>query len=296
MKQSFSVYLGVAVLLSIGRVLWGREADEVEPLPIGNFSVPPVTQLGPLISFGQTLIGKQAFSPELSGSYVQGHDSYSSDLTPTITYGILDELAVYLEVPFDVRSRSGSAHSSGIEDVLLQLEYGFYSRSRSDYVFETTVLGNVQFPSGSISKDPRTGNGSFSYFLGTTAAYMSANWYAFVSPGANLTTTRHGTKIGNSYLYQWGFARYVKALSPPGWVFDFMVEFDGVYAEKDKINRRRDPNSGGNTIFVTPSIGLFSKHWIIQWGIGFPILQDLNGKQDKATYLTAFDVGLGFQF
>lgn len=272
-------------------------AEETEPLPIGNFSVPAVTQIAPLISFGQLLIGKHALLPQLVGSYTQAHHGYSNILGPNVIYGIRDNFSVFLSAPFNLKSRSGSSHSSGIEDMVLQLEYGYFSRSREDYSLQGSIVTNVQFPTGSSRKNPSTGNGSFSYFLGTTFAYLSQNWYAFASPGVNLTTTHHhGTKFGNSYLYQWGFARYIKQLSPPGWIFDLMIEFDGTYAEKDKIHGKVDPDSGGNTIFVTPSIWMSSKRFVLQWGIGFPIVQDLNGKQDKALYQIAYNFGVGFQF
>lgn len=285
-----------AGMICICGFLFGIENENVAPLPIGNFSVPALTQVAPLISFGQLLIGKQALLSQLSGSYTRGHHGYSNTIAPNVIYGILDDLSVFFYVPFNPRSRSGTSHSSGIQDILVQMEYGFYSKTSIDYTLQATIVGNVQFPTGSSSKNPRTGNGSFTYFLGTTFAFLSQNWYAFASPGVNLTTTHHRTKFGNSYLYQWGFARYIKKLSPPGWIFDLMVEFDGDYVEKDKIHGVTDPNSGGNSIFITPSIWLSSKRWILQWGIGFPLVQNLNGEQDKIKYSIAYTVGVAFQF
>lgn len=283
-------------LMCLPGLLLGNEQEKINPLPVGNFSVPLVTQIAPLISFGQLLIGEKALLPQLTGTYTQGHNRSANLINPNVIYGIRDDLSVFLVVPFSIRNRLGSSHSSGIEDIFLQLEYGFYNKSRSDYTLEATIVGNVQFPTGSSSKNPPTGAGSFSYFLGTTYAYLSSNWYAFVSPGVNLTTTHHGTKFGNSYLYQWGFARYIKQLSPRGWIFDLMIEFNGTYSEKDKIQGITDRNSGGNVIFVTPSIWLSSKRWILQWGIGFPLLQNLNGHQNKIKYAIGYNLGIAFQF
>ncbi len=282
-------------LLCIKGLLSGEEQAPIKPLPIGNFSVPFVSQIAPLISFGQLLIGNQALLPQLSGSFARGHDNYSNTIAPNIIYGIQNNLSLLFFAPFNPKSREGRSHSSGIEDIFLQMEYGFYNKISVDYTLSATIVGNIQFPTGSSTKNPRTGNGSFTYFLGTTFAYLSQNWYAFASPGVNLTTSHHRTRLGNSYLYQCGFARYIKPLSPPGWIFDLMIEFDGTYVEKNKIYGVIDPNSGGNSIFVTPSIWLSSKRWIIQWGIGFPIVQDLNGEQYKIQYLTACTLGIALQ-
>jgi hypothetical protein len=285
-----------AALWCLPGILLGSEKEKIEPLPIGNFSVPIVTQIAPLVSFGQLLIGEKAFLPQLSGAYTHRHDGYTDVVAPSMTYGIRDNFAAFFIAPFTPRNRSGSSHSSGIEDIFLQLEYGYYNQSRTDYTLVGTVVANVQFPTGSSSKVPPTGAGSFSYFLGTTYAYLSYNWYAFVSPGVNLTTTHHGTKFGTSYLYQWGFARYIEQLSPRGWIFDLMIEFDGIYAEKEKMHGVTNPNSGGNSIFVTPSIWLSSRRWVVQWGIGFPLVQNLNGHQDKIKYSIAYNLGIAVQF
>ena len=277
-------------------ILWGNNQNQVEPLPIGNFSVPYISQIAPLVSFGQLLIGEKGFLPQLTGAYIQENNGCEDIIAPNVIYGIRKDLSVFFYVPFTPRSRSGASHSSGFEDIFLQLEYGYFLKNRLDYTLEATIVGNVQFPTGSSSKRPQTGAGSFSYFLGTTFAYLSANWYAFVSPGINLTTTHHGTKFGNSYLYQWGFARYIKQLSPRGWIFDLMIEFDGTYTEKDKIDRVTDPNSGRNVIFITPSIWLSSKRWILQFGVGYPFVQSLNGHQDKIKYAIDYNLGIAVQF
>jgi hypothetical protein len=268
----------------------------VEPSPIGNFSVPLVTQISPLISFGQLLIGKNALLPQFSGEYTKIENGYLDNIEPNIIYGILDDLSILLEVPFTPKSQNNGSHSAGFEDLLLQLEYGLYSKTRTDYTLQATLVGNIQAPTGSNRKIPLTGNGSFTYFLGTTFAYLSANWYAFASPGVNLTTSRHHTKIGNSYLYQWGVARYIKQLSPPNWIFDIMLEFDGTYAEKNIVNGSAYLNSGGNTLVMTPSVWLSSKYIILQWGMGFPIVQSLNGNQSKTNYSISYNLGVGLQF
>lgn len=164
------------------RYLSAHEIEEKEkPLPIGNFSVPVVTQIAPLISFGQLLVGERALLPQLSETYTKFHHQSTNVIMPTVIYGIRDDLDVVLFVPWTPGNRSGSFHSSGMEDMIVQLEYEYYSRSRIDYVLGASLVANVQFPTGSSAKTPRTGNESFTYFLGTTLAYLSYDWYALLT-------------------------------------------------------------------------------------------------------------------
>ena len=152
------------LMLCLPGILLAKEDEKPLSLPIGNFSVPFISQIAPLVSFGQLLIGERGLLTQLTGAYAQGHDGYSNVVVPNVVYGIRDDLTVYFAVPFTPKSRSGSSHSSGIGDTLLQFEYGFYNRNCSDYTLMATVVANVQFPTGSSSKRPPTGNGSFSYF------------------------------------------------------------------------------------------------------------------------------------
>jgi hypothetical protein len=61
-----------------------------------------------------------------------------------------------------------------------------------------------------------------------------------------------------------------------------MVEFDGTYSCRNKILGEIDPNSGGNIIYITPSLFISSKKsLVIQFGIGFPVHQHLYGNQNN---------------
>ncbi len=276
--------------------LFGHQEEQAELLSKGNFSVPFLTQIAPLVSFGQTLIGEKAFLAQATGNYTNAGDSYSNVIAPNVIYGVREDLALSFFVPFNHKSRTDSAHSSGIKDIFMQAEYAIFSQGYSDYTLQSTVVGNVQFPTGSTSKNPPNGNGSLTYFAGATFSFVSYNWYAFASLGADITTKHHGTKFGNSYLYQCGFARYIKQLSPSGWIFDLMMEFTGTYSVKEKTDHKMVRDSGGNLILVTPSIWLSSKRCIIQWGMDFPLVQNLNGHQDKIRYSIDYNLALAFQF
>lgn len=71
-----------------------------------------------------------------------------------------------------------------------------------------------------------------------------------------------------------------------------MVEFDGIYTWKDKIQGVTDPNSGGNLIFLTPSIFISSKEsFLMQFGVGFPIQQHLFGHQNRKEYAVSLNIG-----
>ncbi len=117
---------------------------------------------------------------------------------------------------------------------------------------------------------------------------MWIDWFVFVGPGAVLVASDHGTKYGDEFLYQFGFGRNIP--SPEGVIYAWMIEVDGQYNQKNRIAGLIDDNSGGNTIYVTPSLWMSTKTTLIQFGISFPVNQHLYGKQRK------FDWAFNFNF
>ena len=162
------------------------------------------------------------------------------------------------------------------------MEYSFYNKKTSVYVDQATLVGNITTPTGSIKKNPPTGFGSPSMFLGGTYCRMMIDWFIFASQGAILTTSDHKTKIGNQFLYQFGLGRNIP--SPPGWIYAWMVEIDGQYNKKSRVRGNIDHNSGGNAIYVTPSLWISSKDIVFQFGVSVPVHQNLFGVQHQFDY------------
>lgn len=263
-----------------------------QPVVLGNFALPVSQQPGPFVSFGENILAKGQVQLFLFADAFMGKNSYSTDVLPSILYGITDELYFFFTVPFSPGNKDRNQHSSGFEDLVAQLEYAFYTTNSSDSVDQATIVANITFPTGSSTKNPPTGFGSTSFFIGATFNHMEVDWFFFASPGAVLTTSKHGTKFGDQLLYQFGLGRNIP--SPTGWIFAWMLEFDGQFAWKNKIKGVTDPNSGGNVIYVTPSIWISSKNIILQIGAGYPIVQHLFGSQSRKFLSLELNFGVTF--
>lgn len=283
----------LSLFLLIPSLIYAQKSEEEAQLaPLGNFSLPPSQQPGPLVSFGENIVKKGVTQLYLFADAFIGKNSYAIDLVPGILYGITDKFSFFFNVPFAPRDKDGRDHSSGIEDIFAQFEYAFYEESDSHSVTQATIVANVTLPTGSSRKNPPTGFGSTSFFLGTTFNRTFIDWFFFTSPGALLTTEKHKTQFGNQLLYQLGLGRYIP--SPTGWIFAWMAEFTGQYSWKNKIKGRTDPDSGGNVIYVTPSIWISSKKIILQFGAGYPVVQNLFGHQSKKFLSLDFNFGYTF--
>lgn len=264
----------------------------VQPPRIGNFSLPVSQQPAALVGFGGNIIRKGEIQPYFFADAFIGKKRVISDAIPSLLFGITDDLSIYFNFPVAPVLRDGHHWSHGLEDFFVQLEYAFYSKKTYWYEDQATIVGNIAVPTGSVRKDPNTGFGAPSFFIGATYYRTTVDWVFFLAPGAIVTTSNHRTKIGDQFLYQCGVSRYLP--SPRGWIYALMFEVDGQYNRKNIIHGETDSNSGGNFILATPSIWISSKHMLLQLGVSLPVEQNLFGHQHKIDYGFFFNFAWSF--
>ncbi len=262
--------------------------EEENPPPIGNLALPTSQQPAALFGFGGNIIDKGEIQIYFFADEFVGKQKITVDLIPGFLFGITDDWSIFFNTPFTPEIKDGRYRSRGFEDFFIQLEYAFYRIKTYFYTDQATVVANVTFPTGSIKATPPTGFGAPSIFLGATFYRTWIDWFVFTAHGAVLTTSDHRTKFGDQFLYQFGMGRNIASYTDN--IFAWMLEVDGQYNKRNRINGLIDPNSGGNTIYVTPSLWVSTKEMLIQFGVSLPINQNLFGKQTK------FDYALNFNF
>jgi hypothetical protein len=258
------------------------EKKEEEPPKIGNFALPISQQPASLFGFGGNVIDKGEVQLYFFADDFIGENKTTIDLIPSILFGITDKWSIYFNFPFTPLLKDKGFRSQGLQDFFIQSEYAFYNKSTSIFADQATFVTNITVPTGSPNKNPPTGFGAPSLFLGATYYHMMVDWFTFTASGVVLTSSYHGTKFGDQFLYQCAIGRNIP--SPKGWIYAWMVDIDGQYTKKNRIHGVLDPNSGGNVIYVTPSLWISSKELIFQFGVSFPVNQRLFGIQRKFDY------------
>ncbi|MFO3070547.1 hypothetical protein SCQ64_15480, partial [Legionella pneumophila serogroup 1] len=92
-----------------------------------------------------------------------------------------------------------------------------------------------------------------------------------------------------------GFKLRTRPKSKTGkYIFFGLVEVNGIYTGKDKFIGDVDPNSGGNLVNIIPSLWFSTKKLFFQLGVALPIIQTLNGEQNKIHYNPVATAGITF--
>jgi len=228
-----------------------------------------------------------------------GPDNSMIMVIPTILYGIRDDFSLYVQLPIMAKLQQRGMVAHGVQDLLAQLEWSFVDKVKIDTTTQMTAVFNMTFPtgefvsSGSLSPRVHGSFGSPTFFLGLTAEYFTTSWYPFVSAGAKLTTSSNNVKLGNQFLYQCGLSRNICAKADK-YILNWMVEFDGVYGQRDLIGQVINPNTGGNQIFLGPSLWFSTPHFSLQFGVSGVVYQHLFGNQLKDSYFISLDISYKF--
>lgn len=260
---------------------------------VGNLALPVSQQPGPLIGFGQNIVDRGDLQFFSYINYLKGNNKKFIEIAPTMIYGIKDNLSLFVELPIAASFKLNNQASKGLEDVLIQLEYVVFDKNTETSTNQLTVVANITVPTGAVCKNPSTGLGVPSYFIGFTANHVGTQWYPFASAGAIITTSDQNTKFGNQFLYQCGISKNISYASNE-WIFNWMVELTGTYKQRDTISGQINKNSGGNVILLGPSLWFSTQRVILQAGISGVIYEHLFGVQNKNSYYIAIDLGWKF--
>ncbi len=269
-----------------------EEAADEKPIKKGNLLLRGSQQPTPLIAFGERVIDSGEVQALFYGDYFKTTKGYYIDTVPGLVYGINDSLSVFINFPFIPTYKDLCDRSSGPGDIFVQFEYAFYNKTTRCSSRQATVVTNISFPTGSSHSKPATGIGSPSFFLGTTYNYTGTYWLSFASGGVIFPTFRDNNKHSDIYLYQWGIGHNIPA--PKGCILAWILEFDGLYSYRNIVNCCVDPNSGGNILYVTPSLWFSNNKFFLQIGAGGVVTQQPNGKQSKYTYQIVWNAGWTF--
>lgn len=188
---------------------------------------------------------------------------------------------------------------SGLADTSLFGLWGIAEANKSNFNIATSTIFGVSVPTGKtnastnqgalFAASDQAGTGAFLAFGGVI---FSTGWGELeVSSNLLYTQTTTGdqdTMLGSYFDYNLaGVYPLLKERHIKGVKFgvDGILELNGEYMAKDTISGFSDPNSGGNTVLLTPGIRLnIGKSISSYLGVGLPISQTLYGTQPKNTY------------
>lgn len=233
----------------------------------------------------------------------------------TLGYGATPDLTLGATIPYvrkEITTRTGGGSGSettvdGLADTFLTAKYRYYERNYPGGSTQLAVLGGVKLPTGDTdAKDgsgallpmpDQLGSGSVDYVLALTGtSIFDYNWavHASVLYKKNTEGDRD-FRFGDFLNYNLAVSRQIYHEPYPGPEVYLGLELNGEYSARNELNGTDFADSGGNRIFLSPTLVAFlTRNWTLEASVQVPVVENLNGNKPEED--VRFVIGLRFQY
>ncbi|WFU18548.1 transporter [Bradyrhizobium sp. CB3481] len=139
------------------------------------------------------------------------------------------------------------------------------------------------------------GTGTQNTNLGNRFLYNAALSYRVFG---ETTSEPHAHGPRDAYAYAGHnhsmMATKAPTVAAPHVALDALLEVNGEWHDKQRISGVSDPNSGGNTIFVSPGLRLTFDNWSSYVLVGIPVVNNYNGVQATPAWRTLVGISAVF--
>jgi hypothetical protein len=218
--------------------------------------------------------------------------------------------------------------ADGIGDLTLMAQYRFLNDQRSRA--EAALLVGLRAPTGRtdvrdahgelFEAEFQPGSGSWDGLLGLAFTQRFGAWSFDASALYQLATTgTQDTDLGDRFLYNVGVSYRVvggaspgpmyhggpktgryhhhheePTLAPRGPALDLVLELNGEWHAREEIAGIREPNSGGNVVYLSPGLRLSLDKWSGFVSVGLPVINHVNGFQVQPDWRLLTGVAISF--
>ncbi len=226
----------------------------------------------PLFGLGPHTVGQYAWA--LESELERSHNGWFNHYE--LIYGLTPDIAVTAALPYAFGHEDRQA---GFSDFALRGKYRFYRRDYLNGSDAFALHWGIKFPTGSRAK--LRGSGTFDTFAGLSFGRESRRHYAFADVRYQVSGTTENVNRGNVLNFDaaYGIRPWKLEYLQPDVVI--LGEILGEITGKNSVNSIDDSNSGGFVLSFAPGILFSYRNIMIKGGVKIPVLENLNGLQEK---------------
>lgn len=236
-----------------------------------------------------------------------------SGLMSVLGYGVSRDFAVFAVLPYADKRLSmnmGGADvtrsEAGFGDATFMGRYTAFEANATGHTFRIAPFLAVTAPTGDDRASDRLGrlppmlqpgSGSWDWQGGAVASFQSLDWGADAQLAYQRNGEANGFRAGAVSRLDLSVQRRLWPVTLGEGVPSFLyggLEANLIHVAKDQVNGTDDPNSGGTTLFLTPTVQYVTRKWVLEAGIQIPVSQRLNGSALRNDYILTTGFRLNF--
>lgn len=240
-------------------------------------------------------------------------DMEVTGLVSVLGYGVTRDFALFGMVPwFDKRldmqmgGQGVTRSKRGFGDLTVLGRYTAYEFNAPGRTVRIAPFLGVKAPtgedrardgSGRLPPQVQPGSGSWDVLGGAVLTWQTLDFQIDSQVSYKANREANSFQAGNVLQIDASlqYRLWPRSLSAgvPAFLYG-VLEANFVHSAKDRVSGTSDPNSGGNTLFITPGLQYVTRKWIVEAGVQIPVSQNLNGTALKNDYV--FTTGFRVNF
>jgi hypothetical protein len=249
-------------------------------------------------------------------------------------YGIGDDLTVGLSIPYVQRDGIAAVHfdqdmgmsmqhdigsSNGLGDLTLFAQYRVVRKLYEG--IDVSLIAGLKTPTGAtgntsnsvrIETEHQPGSGSWDPIAGITfskridrLSLHATGLYTVTTDGAQATDLGNRGQASVAAAYRFGgkenygecdeMYEYFYPESRTHWLGDLVLELNGQWQDRMKVNGITDASTGGTVLYLSPGARVsFDNKYSASLSVGIPVYQDLHGNQSEVDYRIVAGLAVAF--
>jgi hypothetical protein len=254
---------------------------------------------GPLFGFSTATNFRNSFTIDFGVMNRRGAVSTDTSARLLLSYGVTENLTVSASVPYLfkgvqlVPGRQAGA-MPGTSDFESYVSYRFHKQNLGVAKrIESTLYGGVSMPGPQQEHDFFGDHKeTFGYWAGASTGYSSRIYYVWLGfTYSHYIKSEAGDQRPDSYFYSavYGIRPPFGRKEYPHWDWRIFAELTGEITDPLNHHGFIVSNSGGNSVFLGPSILGLYRNYAVQAGVQFPVYKDVGDYYEEELARFAFN-------
>lgn len=226
-------------------------------------------------------------------------------------YGVNSSLTLFGVLPWvdkslemNVTGNRIERDNQGLSDMQAFARYTFWQDDVPGRTFRMSAFGGLALPTGkddesdSFGKLPpnlQDGSGAWNAFGGAVATWQSMNYEFGGAISYRENREANDVEFGDETRLDLSFQRwYWPSENKRNAGFLFGVELNYLHQGRNWMNGQSDGNSGGDTLWLSPTAQYVTRRYILEAALQKPVIQDLNGTALENDWIAATSVRVIF--
>jgi len=195
---------------------------------------------------------------------------------------------------------------NGLGDVTAMVRYTAYRKDQAGRTFRIAPFAGIEIPTGKDDEQDtlgllpgplQLGLGAWNPVVGIVSTVQSLTQEWGISTSYKFNNAANGFERGDEARLDLSYHRRVWMGGPADGLPHFFyvgLEGNGIWQAENRNNGQEDPDSGGATLYLAPTLQYVTRRTVTEAAVQLPVVQNLNGNALEQDFIFTLSLRLNY--